>query len=276
MAAQGALARSSPSSSTADAAEFRAGQTAARRERDGVSAGNVAFPSSSESDDSNSGDELHREQNADRFANGIGSPIASLYSSLGNEDEEEEPEAANSDFSEESERGSGADRDAMDNYLALQSQAETNQTEADRTRLRLRSLLRQLKEKERGKGFDQALEEIKKMFARRSTDLISKGASIIDEGEFVEILDSIGVAVSTYQVVITIFEDSIPDKVKKQMRVPPADIPTKAMTIMQYMKWFLMVFVLIPFCISFQITAFVAFCDWYAPCNLLWSGILGI
>lgn len=275
MAAQGALA-SSAAGSAAYAAEFRAGQVTARRERDGISSGNVPFTPASGNDE---GDQLTREQNVDRFANGIGSPLAQLHTNTPLPEETEgSDEAANNDEQYERSGVSDEQNAAFDSYNALQNQTEDNEN----ARLKLQSFLRRLREDGRKNEYEVAMKELQKFLEKRRVDLVAKGASTLDEGELLEIIDTIGVALSAYQTVVTIFKDSIPEAVRDRMPVQPlefeksaADVASAAGSIMQYLKWTIVVFVLIPFTIAFQITAVYAFCDWFEPCSLLLNKVLG-
>lgn len=275
MAAQGARAQPA-AGSAAYAAEFRASQVTARRERDGISSGNVPFTPASGNDE---GDQLTREQNVDRFANGIGSPLAQLHTNTPPPEEAEgSDEAANNDEHFERSGVSEEQNAAFDSYTALQNQTEDN----DNARIKLQSFLRGLREQGRHDEYEQAMKELRKFLEKRKTDLIAKGASTIDEGELIEILDTIGVAVSAYQLVVTIFKDSISKELLDRMPVQPlefeksaGDVASAAGTIMQLLKWTIMVFVLIPFVIAFQITAVYAFCDWFEPCSLLLNNVLG-
>ncbi|KKW30576.1 MAG: hypothetical protein UY72_C0008G0009 [Candidatus Uhrbacteria bacterium GW2011_GWD2_52_7] len=273
MAAQAALPQRS--SSAAMAAELRADQVTALRQRNNISVGNIPMQPASDSAAQDQADEFQRSRNADRYANSIGSPMASLYASLG-EQPNQAQEAANTNFEETQPQDTAMDQEAMQNYIAMQSQIE----DSEQARMRFQSLSRTLKEKENTEEFQKVLDEVKKFVQKRQTDLAAKGASFVDEGELLEILDTVGVAISTYQAVVSIFQGSIPEEVKKNMTIPPldfskstADVASAAGSIMQFMKYFLMVFVLIPFVIAFQVTAFVAFCDWFTPCSLLWGGV---
>ncbi len=251
-------------SPAAQAAEFRVAKIAASRTRLGIRSG-VAIPnlpSTNVAEDDS--DTLRRSQNADRFANGVRSPLREDYSGL---------------YEAEADVESSLDREAVERYLALQ-----NQTEGDEgKRMQLRAMLERVKEKERSEEFQRALQELKTWLQKRQVDALGKGASLVDEGEFIEIVDTLGVALSTYQAVITIFNDSVPEQIKSRMPVPPldfsksaADVASAAGTISQLMKWTLIVFVLVPFVIAFQISLFTAFCKWYAVCNQTWARIFSL
>src|SRR3989338_6594876 len=92
-------------SPAAQAAEFRAARIAAARTRFGVTSG-VVLPSLPTADEDEA-DDLRRSRNADRFANGVGSPLAP--SDIGSTDVE-------------TEITSSLDREAVERYAALQSQ----------------------------------------------------------------------------------------------------------------------------------------------------------
>ncbi len=272
MAAQAALAQG-VSSPAVNAAQLQAGRIASLRQRDGISSGNIAVPSFS-GNETDEADELQRDQNADRFANGIGSPLPSLYINLG-ENQDEQSESANSD-SEQYSQSSDMDEEAMRAYTSLQSQTEEN----EQSRLRLRSILKNIKAKENTEEYQKALDELRQFLQKRQIDLYSKGASIVDEGEFAEMLDTVGMAISTSQIIISIFQDSIPDKVKKTIPIPPLqfsksamDVAIGAIDISVGLKYTLILFVLAPYIISFFTNMYVAICGSSAPCDAIWGAI---
>lgn len=270
MAAQGALAQRLPAAD--QAAELRADRVTALRQRNNISAGNVpAQPTPGGNTETDEADELQRNRNADRYANGIGSPMAPLYANL-NLSDVDTNEAANSDFPEESAQSTSRDEEAMQNYTAFQSQIE----DSEQSRARLKSLLRSLKEAEDSKRYQEMLKELKQFFQKRQTDLAAKGCSLIDEGELVEIIDTVGVGISTYQVVISIFKDSLPEHMKGQaldFAKSSADVASGAGTIMQLMKWTVLVFVVLPYIIALQVGLFTSICDSFSPCKAFYGGI---
>jgi len=191
------------------AAALRASKTAARRERDQV----VVNDSAEGNLEPDVQAQFSRNRFADRQSNGVGfAPVLNSYGGdqdLAEELGEEESEEA---FEEE--------------MFDLQQQSRQQGRAEDSSRVR--SMMRKTMDDHEDEMMKKAMEELKKFLKKRQFDVAAKGTSLVDQAEFLELMDAVGVSASTLQLVITIFKDSIPEDVRKKLPIQPLE-PAKSM-----------------------------------------------
>ncbi len=112
--------------------------------------------------------------------------------------------------------------------------------------------------------------ELEKLIANLKTEGSAKFASAADEGEGLEIADTIGTAVSVGHAALSIFQDSFDTHTKDLLAKQgfpmlhmsnPLDVAIIAGTNMQILKWSFMVTVLIPFCLVFIVMSAISSCQ---------------
>lgn len=274
MAARGALAKSP--SQTAMAAEFRVSKMAELRKRSRNIPNFTRSATEKEGQpEGDQQDELRRRQIATRQANGIGSPLResfpALYANLGENSEQTEA-ANNTQTYGDDMQGASMDQEMIEQYTALQTQEEQD----DRKRSRFRSMLENSKEKQQSEMMKKAKEELEIWLKQREADLVARGSSLVDDGEFFELVDTAGNAITAYQAVITVFQDSIPQQVQQQMKYPPwkfkdaANIFSASSGISLFMKELVLVAVIAPYIIIFFYTMLAALtdlCGWNLACK---------
>lgn len=157
--------------------------------------------------------ELAYSRSADKLANGIGfAPLAADY-------------GADENLAQE--LGDEENEDAYEQeMLALQQQAQAQDRMEDtpRTRSRMRGMKENHEEEQRKK----MMKEFEKWLKKRQFDLTSKGSSVVDQVEFLEVMDALGVSASTIQLIVTVFKDSIPEEIQDKIPIKPLE-PGKSM-----------------------------------------------
>lgn len=191
---------------------------------------------------------------AQRYANpGASAPrLQELAASVRDEGDEEDVEAADS-----------IDESAED---IAEEAAETE----DLSMLsRAKSQLKAKADEGMKKMMDKGKKEVEKMTANLKTEGAAKFASTADEGEGLEIADTLGTGVSVGHATLSIFQDSFDDRTKDMLAKAgypmlqmsnPLDVAIIAGTNMQILKWSFMVTVLIPFCITFIVMSAISAC----------------
>jgi len=207
---------------------------------------------------------------AQRYANpGASAPLLQMATeSLRNEGDEQDQEAA--DDIEES----------VDNIAEEAAQAEDTSLTA-----RAKSELKNKANKAFDDIKEKGMKEFQKTMAKAKTEGVAKFASAADDGEFVEIPDTLGTGISVLHAGLSIFQDSMDNKTKEmftRLGLPmlkmnnALDLAIITGTNMQILKWSAIVVVILPFCVVFIIMTIGALCKVNLACNVGTSAISAI
>lgn len=207
---------------------------------------------------------------AQRYANpGASAPLLQMATeSLRNEGDEQDQEAA--DDIEES----------VDNIAEEASQAEDTSLTA-----RAKSEIKSKANKAFADIKEKGMKEFQKTMAKAKTEGIAKFASVADDGEFVEIPDTLGTGVSILHAGLSIFQDSMDNKTKDtltklglpMLKMDNAfDLAIITGTNMQVLKWSAIVVVILPFCVVFIVMTIGAMCKVNPACYVGTSAISAI
>jgi hypothetical protein len=203
---------------------------------------------------------LHRHS-AQRYANAaISAPrLQELSSSIRDEGDEEDQAAADElDTSTEAIADEAAQADDLSLLARTKSQLKAKADEGMQ------------------KMMEKFNKEIEKQTRNLQTEGSAKFASGADEGEFLEIADTIGTGVSVGHAALSIFQDSFDEKTKEAFSRAgfpmlhmsnPLDVAIVAGTNMQIFKWSFMVVVLIPFCVVFIVMSAATACHNSMVCS---------
>ncbi len=115
------------------------------------------------------------------------------------------------------------------------------------------------------KMMEQAKKKMEKVMAQAKAQGSESAGSLIDEGEFAEVVDTIATGKSVTRVTLSIFQDSMDENMK--LALEKADLPLYKMsdalggisassTIAQAGKWSSVLFVILPFILIFFILAY--------------------
>ncbi len=146
---------------------------------------------------------------------------------------------------------------------------EAAQTEDLSMLSRARAQLKAKADEGMEKMLDKGRKELEKTFQNLQTEGQAKYGSAIDEGELLELVDTVTTAVSVGHVGVSIFKDSFDERTKEALMHAgypvlemsnPLDVAIIAGTNMQILKWSFMVTVLIPFCIVYIVMSKITAC----------------
>lgn len=108
---------------------------------------------------------------------------------------------------------------------------------------------------------EKAKKEFEKVLQKVKTEGVAKAGSAADDGQFFELIDTAGTAISVAHAGLSIFQDGMSNKTREtftkqgfpMLKMESAlDITILSGTFMQVMKWILIVCVILPFSIIFQ------------------------
>ncbi len=160
--------------------------------------------------------------------------------------------------------------------IAEESSAAEDLSLASRARSRLKGKTDELLQQ----SMQKASEEFETFIAKVKTDMAAKGASAVDDGWFLEVVDTLGTGVSVTQAGLSIFEPAMSPEQKKmltELGLPPLnpsktwDIFSLAGTVMQSGKWAFIVTILLPYAIIFILLMGYSACREHLACGLALS-----
>lgn len=191
---------------------------------------------------------------AQRYANpGASTPrLQEISNSLRNGDTNQEEDA------NEIEEQEGRIADENDQAQSLQS--------ATRARSRAKAASRDASQK----MMEHAKRQFEKTAAQAKSQLMESGGSLLDEGECLEVVDTIATGKSLTRVALSFFQDGMSEGTKsllEKLDLPvykmsdPVGVPSAASTAVQAGKWVSVLFFLIPFVFIFLFLAGGSFAD---------------
>ncbi len=134
---------------------------------------------------------------------------------------------------------------------------------------RTQSALKRQQEDAKRSLMNKGKKELERMISNLKTEGSAKMASAGDQGELLEVADTLGTGTSVAHLGISLFKDSFDDRTKNilaKMGFPmlsmsnALDVTIVAGTQMQILKWSFMVTILIPFCIIFIVMSAMTAC----------------
>ena len=138
------------------------------------------------------------------------------------------------------------------------------------------SALRQQQENAQQSLMNKGQKELERIISNLKTEGPAKMASAGDQGELLEVADTIGTGTSVVHIVLSFFQDRFDDRTKDALAkigFPMLDMSkfldtcVVAITPMQVFKWSFMVTVLAPFCIIFVYMGVITACKTNPICK---------
>ena len=176
----------------------------------------------------------------------------------------------------------GVDESLLDEENSVMSDIADESSAADDLSLarRARSRLKGKADELMQQGTQKASKEFETFMAKVRIDATAKGASALDDGWFLEIVDTLGTGVSVAQAGVSIFEPAMSPEQKETLTkvgLPPLnpskawDIFSLAGTVMQAGKWGFIVTILLPYAIIFILLLGYSACREDFACGLALS-----